>query len=191
MLCDEAKKFHFAAVCINPVYVSLAVSHVAQSAVKVCTVVGFPLGANTSAVKSFEAHDAIVHGAHEIDMVINMGALKFGNDLLVSNDIKAVREVTVGRVLKVIIETGLLSQEEKVRACLMAREAGADFVKTSTGFANSGATAADVRLMRETVGPHMGVKASGGIRDAKTAEELIAAGANRLGTSFGVSIIGC
>jgi deoxyribose-phosphate aldolase len=188
-LCDEAKQYCFASVCINPSYVALASRFLRGSGVKVCTVVGFPLGSTTPTVKSIEARDAIANGADEIDMVINIGALKSGNDVMVYDDIKSVREATRGKVLKVILETSLLSNEEKVRASVAAKKAGADFVKTSTGFAGGGATVEDVRLMRETVGPLMGVKASGGIRDAKAAADMIAAGATRLGTSASVAIV--
>lgn len=188
-LCDEAKSYCFASVCVNPSYVPLAARLLKGSGVKVCTVVGFPLGSSTATVKAIEARDSIAAGADEIDMVINIGALKSGNDAAVASDIRAVREATRGRVLKVILETGLLSKEEKVRACVLARNEGADFVKTSTGFSGGGATAEDVRLMRETVGPRMGVKASGGIRDAKAAADMIAAGATRLGTSASVAIV--
>ncbi len=188
-LCEEARKHCFASVCINPSYVAYAAQLLQGSGVKVCTVIGFPLGSTTSTVKALEARDAIANGADEIDMVINVGALKSGNDSLVFDDIKAVREATRGRVLKVILETSLLSDEEKVRACILAKKAGADFVKTSTGFGGGGATAEDVKLMRQTVGPLMGVKASGGIRDTKTAEAMIAAGATRLGTSASVAIV--
>ena len=188
-LCDEARNYCFASVCVNPSYVALASQFLRGSGVKVCTVVGFPLGSTTPTVKAIEARDAIANGADEIDMVINIGALKSGNDALVYDDIKAVREATRGKVLKVILETSLLSNEEKVRACAASKKAGADFVKTSTGFGGGGATAEDVRLMRETVGPLMGVKASGGIRDAKAAAEMIAAGATRLGTSASVAIV--
>jgi deoxyribose-phosphate aldolase len=188
-LCEEARAFCFASVCVNPSYVTFAAQLLRGSGVKVCTVVGFPLGSTTPTVKAIEARDAIANGADEIDMVINVGALKSGNDAVVFDDIKAVRDATRGRVLKVILETSLLNKEEKVRACAMSKKAGADFVKTSTGFAGGGATAEDVRLMRETVGPNMGVKASGGIRDAKAAAEMIAAGATRLGTSASVAIV--
>jgi deoxyribose-phosphate aldolase len=188
-LCQEAKEYCFASVCVNPSYVSLAAQFLRGSGVKVCTVVGFPLGSSTPTVKAIEARDAMANGADEIDMVINIGALKSGNDALVYDDIKAVREATRGKVLKVILETSLLSNEEKVRACAASKKAGADFVKTSTGFAGGGATAEDVKLMRETVGPLMGVKASGGIRDAKAAADMIAAGATRLGTSASVAIV--
>jgi len=188
-LCEEAKSCGFAAVCVNPSYVAFAAKSLAGSTVKVCTVVGFPLGASTSIIKGVEARDAIANGADEIDMVINIGAMKSGNDALVAEDIQAVRAATRGKILKVILETSLLSDEEKVRACKAAKDAGADFVKTSTGFAGGGATVADVRLMRQTVGSSLGVKASGGIRDAKMAADMIAAGATRLGTSAGVAII--
>ncbi|MFA6003594.1 MAG: deoxyribose-phosphate aldolase [Elusimicrobiota bacterium] len=188
-LCEEARKYVFASVCINPSYVAYSAQLLQGSGVKVCTVIGFPLGSTTSTVKAIEARDAIANGAEEIDMVINVGALKSGNDSLVYDDIKAVREATRGKVLKVILETSLLSDEEKVRACIMSKKAGADFVKTSTGFGGGGATVEDVRLMRRTVGPLMGVKASGGIRDAKAADAMIQAGATRLGTSASVSIV--
>jgi deoxyribose-phosphate aldolase len=188
-LCEEARKYCFASVCINPSYVAYSSQLLQGSGVKVCTVIGFPLGSTTSTVKAVEARDAIANGADEIDMVINVGALKSGNDAVVYEDIKAVREATRGRVLKVILETALLSDEEKVRACVMSKKAGADFVKTSTGFGGGGATVEDVKLMRQTVGPLMGVKASGGIRDTKAAEAMIAAGATRLGTSASVGIV--
>ena len=188
-LCEEARRHCFASVCVNPSYVAYSAQLLQGSGVKVCTVIGFPLGSTTSTVKALEARDAIANGADEIDMVINVGALKSGNDSLAFDDIKAVREATRGRVLKVILETSLLSDGEKVRACVLAKKAGADFVKTSTGFGGGGATVEDVRLMRQTVGPLMGVKASGGIRDAKAAEAMIAAGATRLGTSASVAIV--
>jgi deoxyribose-phosphate aldolase len=188
-LCDEARTFCFASVCVNPSYVALSAQYLRGSGVKVCTVVGFPLGSTTPTVKAIEARDAIANGADEIDMVINIGALKSGNDAMVYDDIKAVREATRGKVLKVILETSLLSNEEKVRACAMSKKAGADFVKTSTGFGGGGATVEDIKLMRQTVGPLMGVKASGGIRDAKGAADMIAAGATRLGTSASVAIV--
>ncbi len=188
-LCEEARAFCFASVCVNPTYVALCAKLLAGSGVKVCTVIGFPLGSTTPTVKAIEARDAIANGADEVDMVINVGALKSGNDAAVFDDIRAVREASRGRVLKVILETSLLSDEEKVRACAMSKKAGADFVKTSTGFGGGGATVEDIRLMRETVGPLMGVKASGGIRDAKAAEAMIKAGATRLGTSASVAIV--
>ncbi len=188
-LCEEARNFCFASVCVNPSYVAIAAQLLRGSGVKVCTVVGFPLGSTTSTVKAIEARDAMANGADEIDMVINIGALKSGNDAMVYEDIKAVREATRGKILKTILETSLLSNEEKVRACAAAKKAGADFVKTSTGFGGGGATVSDIKLMRGAVGPLMGVKASGGIRDAKTATDMIAAGATRLGTSASVAIV--
>ncbi|MFA6433390.1 MAG: deoxyribose-phosphate aldolase [Elusimicrobiales bacterium] len=188
-LCEEAREYRFASVCVNPGYVALAARLLNGSCVKVCTVIGFPLGSTTPTVKTIEARDAIANGAEEIDMVINIGALKSGNDHLALEDIKAVREAARGKVLKVIIETSYLTRDEKVRACKMAKEAGADFVKTSTGFGSGGATVEDVALMREVVGPGMGVKASGGIKDAKAAQDLIRAGATRLGTSASIAIV--
>ena len=187
-LCEEARQYHFASVCVNPANVSLAAEQLKGSGVKVCTVIGFPLGANTSVVKAFEATDAIANGADEVDMVINVGAMKAGDTELVYNDIKAVRDASAGKLLKVIIETCYLTDEEKVKACELSKKAGADFVKTSTGFGTGGATAEDVALMRKTVGPDMGVKASGGIRDAEAAAAMVKAGANRLGCSAGVAI---
>ena len=188
-LCAEARKYTFASVCVNPSYVSLCAKLLRGCPVKVCTVIGFPLGSTTPTVKAIEARDAIANGADEIDMVINVGALKSGNDALVQDDICAVRAATVGKVLKVIIETAYLTKDEKIRACKMSKQAGADFVKTSTGFGPGGATAEDVALMRSVVGPDMGVKASGGIRDGKAAEDMIKAGATRLGTSASVGIV--
>ena len=187
-LCEEARAYCFASVCVNPSYVALCARLLQGSGVKVCTVIGFPLGSTTPTVKAIEARDAIANGADEIDMVLNVGALKSGNDALVLDDIKAVREATRGRVLKVILETAYLTKEEKVRACLLSKKAGADFVKTSTGFGPGGATAEDIQLMRETVGPLMGVKASGGIRDAETAQKMVAAGATRIGASASIAI---
>lgn len=189
-LCGEARRLGFATVCVHPSWVELCVRLLEGSGVGVCAVVGFPLGATTSAVKAAEAREAAANGARELDMVLHLGALKSGDDAAVLEDIRAVRAAVPGRTLKVILETGLLSREEKVRACLLAREAGADFVKTSTGFGPGGATVEDVRLLRETVGPRMGVKASGGIRDAAAAAAMIAAGATRLGTSASVAIVG-
>lgn len=188
-LCGEARRHRFASVCVNPGYVSMAAGLLRGSCVKVCTVIGFPLGSTTPTVKAIEARDAMANGADEIDMVINIGALKSGNDHLVAEDVKAVREAARGKVLKVIIETSYLTKDEKVRACRIAKQAGADFVKTSTGFGSGGATVEDVALMREVVGPEMGVKASGGIKDAKAAEALIKAGATRLGTSASIAIV--
>jgi len=188
-LCEEARAFCFASVCVNPSYVALSAQLLRGSGVKVCTVVGFPLGSTTPTVKAIEARDAIANGADEIDMVINVGALKSGNDAAVYADILAVREATRGKVLKVILETSLLTNEEKIRACAMSKKAGADFVKTSTGFGGGGATVEDIKLMRETVGPLMGVKSSGGIRDSKIAADMIAAGATCLGTSASIAIV--
>ncbi|MFA6584347.1 MAG: deoxyribose-phosphate aldolase [Elusimicrobiaceae bacterium] len=188
-LCADAAKYKFASVCVNPAYVSLSANLLKGSGVKVCTVIGFPLGSTTPTVKALEARDAIANGADEIDMVINVGALKSGNDALVFDDIRAVREATRGKLLKVIIETAYLTNEEKVRACVMAKQAQADFVKTSTGFGPGGATAEDVALMRKTVGCEMGVKASGGIRNSEDAAAMIKAGADRLGTSASVAIV--
>ena len=183
-LIDEAKKYEFASVCVNPTWVKTA-----AELLKVCTVIGFPLGASTSAVKAFEAKDAIANGADEIDMVINIGALKSRNLKLVEDDIKAVVEASGSKLVKVIIETCLLTDEEKVEACQLAKLAGADFVKTSTGFSTGGATIEDIELMREAVGPIMGVKASGGARTLEAAKAFIKAGATRIGTSSGVAIM--
>jgi deoxyribose-phosphate aldolase len=188
-LCCEARRYDFAAVCVNPIYVALASRLLGGSGVKVCAVVGFPLGATTSEVKAFEAKEAIRQGALEIDMVLNLGALKSGEKDVVLRDIEQVRAASAGKILKVIVETALLSREETIYACLAAQKAGADFVKTSTGFNGVGASVEDVKLMRETVGPRMGVKASGGIRDADVAAAMIAAGATRLGTSSSVAIV--
>lgn len=192
-LCQEAKEYGFATVCVNPVHVRLAAKLLRaceKTGVKVCTVIGFPLGAGVPLTKAVEVREAIANGATEVDMVINIGALKSGDYELVFRDIKAVVDAAAGQALtKVIIETCLLTDEEKVKACLLAKEAGAGFVKTSTGFNKSGATAEDVALLRKVVGTAMGVKASGGIRDRRTAEEMVKAGANRLGTSSGVTIM--
>jgi deoxyribose-phosphate aldolase len=190
-LCQEAREFGFATVVVNPAYVELAGSELAGSKVKVAAVAGFPLGATLSSVKRFEADEALKLGAREIDMVLNLGALKSGNRAVVESDIRSVAEVTHERsgLLKVILETGLLSEDEKKLACELSVRAGADFVKTSTGFLGGGATVADVRLMRRIVGPNIGVKASGGIRSAADAKAMIEAGANRIGTSSGVKIM--
>jgi len=189
-LCKEAKEYGFASVCVNPYYVSLAAQELKDSDVKVCTVIGFPLGATTREVKAFETNQVIERGAQEVDMVINIGALKSKKYDEVKADIEAVVNAANGRALvKVIIETCLLTEEEKVQICTIAKNAGADFVKTSTGFSTAGATAKDVALMRETVGKEMGVKASGGIRDYKTAKEMIEAGANRLGMSASIAVV--
>ncbi|CAM3035828.1 deoxyribose-phosphate aldolase [Paenibacillus sediminis] len=188
-LAQEAKQYGFASVCVNPTWVSTAYEILRDTEVKVCTVIGFPLGATTPETKAFEAKNAIENGATEVDMVINIGALKDGNNELVKRDIAAVVEAARGKALtKVIIETCLLTDEEKVRACQLSVEAGADFVKTSTGFSTGGATKEDVALMRKTVGPNIGVKASGGVRSAEDAKAMVEAGATRIGTSGGVAI---
>ena len=190
-LCFEARKHHFASVCVNPTHVKLCADLLRGSDVKVCTVVGFPLGATATDVKVFETKNALENGATEIDMVINIGALKAGDTALVARDIREVVVVAheVDVLVKVIIETALLTDEEKIVACLLAKEAGADFVKTSTGFSSGGATVHDVNLMRKTVGPDLGVKAAGGIRTYQDAELMVAAGATRLGASAGVKIL--
>ncbi|MCM3130431.1 MULTISPECIES: deoxyribose-phosphate aldolase [unclassified Paenibacillus] len=189
-LAEEAKTYGFASVCVNPAFVAAAYEVLKDTPeVKVCTVIGFPLGATTSAVKAFETTDAINNGATEVDMVINISALKDGNDEYVREDIAAVVNAAKGKALtKVIIETCLLTDEEKVRACELAVQAGADFVKTSTGFSTGGATKEDIALMRKTVGPDVGVKASGGVRSSEDALTMIQAGATRIGTSGGVAI---
>lgn len=190
-LCFEARKYHFASVCVNPTHVKLCADLLKDSDVKVCTVIGFPLGATSTEVKVFETQNALNNGATEIDMVINIGALKAGENEIVAKDIRGVVETShkAGALCKVIIETALLTDEEKVVACLLAKEAGADFVKTSTGFSGGGATVHDVELMRRTVGPNIGVKASGGIHTFEEAEAMVAAGATRIGASAGVKII--
>ncbi len=190
-LCREAIEYHFASVCVNPSYVALAAEELAGTDIKATTVVGFPLGATLTEAKEAEAGFVIRNGAQEIDMVINIGALKSGRDELVQEDIARVVGVAheAGVLVKVIIETALLTDDEKVRACLLAKSAGADYVKTSTGFSTGGATVEDVRLMRKTVGPEMGVKAAGGIRSAEKALAMIEAGATRIGASSGVQII--
>lgn len=187
-ICCEAKEYHFMSVCVNSYYTSLVAKELAGSDVKVCTVVGFPLGQMSTAAKAAETRLAVADGAQEIDMVINVGALKDKEYEVVLADIKAVKEACGEALLKVIIETCLLTDEEKVKACELSAKAGADFVKTSTGFSTGGATSEDVALMRKTVGEALGVKASGGIRDKETAEKMVAAGASRLGTSATVSI---
>ena len=188
-ICKEALEYKFASVCINPANVELAAEMLKGSEVKVCTVIGFPLGANTSEVKAFETKDAIAKGADEVDMVINIGRLKDKDYEYVKNDIKAVVEAAKGKALtKVIIETCLLNDEEKVKVCELSKEAGADFVKTSTGFSTGGATPEDIKLMRETVGPDMGVKASGGVRSFEDAKAVIENGATRIGASSSITI---
>lgn len=189
-IIDEAKEYNFFSVCINPCWVAFASEQLADTDVAVCTVIGFPLGANTPEVKAYEAADAIKNGANEVDMVINIGALKSQQYDYVRQDIQGVVDAAKGKALvKVIIETALLTDEEKVKACELAKEAGADFVKTSTGFSTGGAKVADIRLMRETVGPDMGVKASGGVHNAEEALAMIETGATRIGASTGVAIV--
>ncbi|NKN40499.1 deoxyribose-phosphate aldolase [Streptococcus alactolyticus] len=188
-LLSEAVEYQFASVCVNPTWVAHCAKTLAGTGVKVCTVVGFPLGANTSSVKAFETKDAIANGADEIDMVINVGQLKSGQYEVVKADIRAVVEASQDKLVKVIIETCLLTNDEKVKACQLAVSAGADFVKTSTGFSAAGATVEDIVLMRETVGPNIGVKAAGGARSYEDAETFIEAGATRIGTSSGVAIV--
>ena len=188
-LCNEAKEYNFASVCVNPCWVSYASKLLKGCDVKVCTVIGFPLGANDSAVKAFEAKTAIKQGASEVDMVINIGALKAGEYDIVKQDIQAVREASAGKILKVIIETSYLTDEEKQKACKICTACGADFVKTSTGFSDGGATAKDVALMAKAVKGKAKVKASGGIRTREDALKMIEAGASRLGTSSGIKIV--
>ncbi len=189
-LCNEAIQFGFASVCVNPAWVKRAAEFLQSSNIPVCTVIGFPLGATLPDVKAYEARRSIFNGAREVDMVINIGALKSGDDCAVEDDIRAVAEAAHENkvLLKVIIETALLTDEEKVRACLASKNAGADFVKTSTGFAKGGATADDVVLMRRTVGRNLGVKASGGVKGIDDARKMFEAGATRIGASVGVKI---
>lgn len=188
-LTDEAKTYHFASVCVNPTWVAYAKEQLKDSDVKVCTVIGFPLGATTSQTKAFETQDAIANGADEVDMVINIGKLKSKQYDEVEDDIRAVVEASGDKLVKVIIEACLLTYDEKVKACQLSVAAGADYVKTSTGFSLHGATVEDVALMRQTVGPDIGVKAAGGARSLADAEAFIAAGATRIGTSAGVTIV--
>lgn len=188
-LCQEAEKYRFHSVCVNTCWVSLCAKLLTGTGVKVCTVVGFPLGAMSTRAKAYEARQAVQDGADEIDMVINIGWLKNHDDSLVQDDIAAVKYACRGRLLKVIIETCLLTNEEKVRACRLAVSAGADYVKTSTGFSKAGATVDDVTLMRRTVGPHIGVKASGGIHTYPQARAMVGAGATRIGASAGIAIV--
>lgn len=188
-LIAEAVEYQFASVCVNPIWVSYAAKALKGTEVNVCTVIGFPLGANTSSVKAFETKDAVANGADEIDMVINIGQLKSGQYDAVEADIRAVVEASGDKLVKVIIETCLLTDGEKVKACQLAVAAGADYVKTSTGFSTAGANIADVTLMRKTVGPNIGVKAAGGTRSYADAEAFIKAGATRIGTSAGVAIV--
>lgn len=191
-LCEEALRFEFATVCVNACYVAQVAKALRASRVsRACAVVGFPLGATLTSVKVFEANEAIRLGAREIDMVIAIGALKSGDDATVEAEIRAVRDAChrTDAICKAIIETGLLTHEEKVRACRAATNAGADFIKTSTGFGHGGATVEDVKLIRSVVGPDMGIKASGGIRTWRDCQQLLAAGATRIGTSSGVQIL--
>ncbi|WP_425446948.1 deoxyribose-phosphate aldolase [Dethiothermospora halolimnae] len=188
-VCEEAREHKFASVCVNPYYVSYVKELLDGTDVKVTSVIGFPLGSSIKEVKAFESEKAIEDGADELDMVINIGALKDKEDDVVREDIKAVVDAAKGKaIVKVIVETCLLTEEEKIRACKISKEAGADFVKTSTGFSTGGATVEDVKLMRETVGEKMGVKASGGVRDINKAKEMIEAGATRIGASSSVAI---
>jgi len=189
-LCVEAKQFSFASVCVNPTWVKYSSELLQESDVLVCTVIGFPLGASTSAVKAFEVKDAIANGAKEVDMVINIGALKDKKYDVVQADISTVVEAAKGSaIVKVIIEACLLTEEEKVKACELSVAAGADYVKTSTGFSTGGATAEDIALMRKTVGPELGVKASGGVRSLEDMKKMVEAGATRIGASSGVAIM--
>ena len=187
--CTEAKEYDFASVCVNPSYVELVAQELKGTEVKVCTVIGFPLGASTTEAKAFSTKKAISNGAEEIDMVINLGALKSGEWDLVQQDIEGVVKASKDKTVKVIIETCYLTDQEKKKACQVAKKAGADFVKTSTGFGTGGATIEDVKLMRDVVGQELGVKASGGVGSATDAEDMIAAGASRIGASSGVEIV--
>ena len=188
-ICKEADQYHFASVCVNSCWVDLCAKLLEKSEVMVCTVVGFPLGAMSTESKAYEAKKAVLAGADEVDMVINIGHLKNHDDDLVQDDIAAVKAACGKAHLKVIIETCLLTDEEKVRACRIAKLAGADFVKTSTGFSTGGATVEDIKLMRKTVGPELGVKASGGVRTYADAKAMIDAGATRIGASAGIAIV--
>lgn len=187
IICDDAMKYEVASVCIPPSFVKKAKEYVGDK-MQVCTVIGFPNGYNTTAVKVYETKDAISNGADEIDMVINLGMLKENRLVEIEEEIKAIKEACGEKILKVIIETCLLTEEEKVKACELAKKAGADFVKTSTGFSTGGATPEDIKLMRETVGPDMGVKASGGVRSIEDAEAVIKNGATRIGASASIAI---
>ncbi len=188
-LCEEAAQFQFACVCVNPTWIEYAYSLLKDKGIKVCSVVGFPLGANTTETKAQEAHQLVQLGASEIDMVINLGNLKSKNYSKVKSDIESVVKASNGSIVKVIIETCLLSDEEKKIACQLTQDAGAHFVKTSTGFSNAGATVHDIQLMKSVVGPNFGIKASGGIAERKFALELIESGATRIGTSKGPALI--
>jgi deoxyribose-phosphate aldolase len=188
-VCAEARQYGFLAVCVNGAWVRHACNLLAGSPVMVHSVAGFPLGAMSTEAKCFETEADVLHGAHEIDVVLNIGRLKQGDDRYILNELREIVRAAAGRGVKVIVETCLLKDDEKIRGCRLAVESGARFVKTSTGFSSGGATVEDVRLLRRTVGPDFGIKASGGIRDARTAIALIEAGATRLGTSSGVSIL--
>lgn len=188
-LCDEAKSYGFASVCVNPANVELCTDLLKWSDVNVCTVISFPLGAITSKIKFFETKDAVQHGADEIDMVMNIGSLKSGLNDTVKKDIEGVITAAEGKIVKVIIETALLTKEEKILACEIVKDTGADFVKTSTGFGYPGATVEDIFLIKKAIGPQMGIKASGGIRNIKTVFDMVKAGATRIGTSSGVKIM--
>jgi len=188
-LCDGAKEHNFRCVCVNPSYVRLCKELLEGSDVNICTVVGFPLGANTSKIKFFEAKDAIESGAEEIDMVMNIGAFKSELYDYVKEDINGVIVASRGHIIKVIIETAILSHEEKIKACKIVEESGANFIKTSTGFGTSGATVDDISLIKKSVGENMGIKASGGVKDLQTALNMIEAGATRIGTSRGIQIM--
>ncbi len=188
-ICDEAKQYHFASVCVNPGWIKYCKEQLKGSEVNVCTVIGFPLGATLMASKISEAKESLFEGADELDMVINIGRLKDHDDNYVKTEIQELKRVCQNHILKVIIETCLLTDEEKIRACRLAKEAGADFVKTSTGFSKGGATVEDVKLMRETVGPEMGVKASGGVKTKEDLINMVKAGATRIGTSHGVDLV--
>ncbi|QNU66965.1 deoxyribose-phosphate aldolase [Ruminiclostridium herbifermentans] len=190
LLCKEAIEYKFASVCVNPCYVKLCSELLKDYSIKVCTVIGFPLGATTTATKVAEAEEAVKNGATEVDMVINVGAIKSGDYDFVRSDIAAVVQAVEGKALvKVILETCLLTEDEKVQSCIICKEVGADFVKTSTGFSTGGATVEDIKLMRSIVKPNLGVKASGGIRDYKTAKAMVDAGASRIGASASIAIV--
>ncbi len=188
-LCNEATKYKFSCACVTPTNVAVANKLLKDTGVKVCAVIGFPFGTNTPEIKAFEALVAVEDGAAELDMVLNIGSLKSGEDVLVKRDIEGVVESADGMVVKVIIETALLTRKEKIRACLIAEEAGANFVKTSTGIGYPGANIEDIKLIKETIGENMGIKASGGIRDLETAIKMIDAGASKIGTSTGPLIM--
>jgi len=188
-LCEEAKEFSFAAVCVQPCWVTLAKALLSQSGVKVCTVSGFPLGVGTTAVKVHETRDSVLNGADEIDFVVNVGWLKNGAIAKLREELRAARLAARGKIMKLILETGRLTNEEKVRGTIFAREAGFEFVKTSTGFFGSGATIGDVQILKEAAGPHVRVKAAGGIRDHKFVKQLLEAGIERIGTSSSVKIL--